>query len=117
MAVEDPRQQPRTRVQDLIDAAQVGATIEGARAAVTLPAVAPTIPAAVAGKIAAAPVDLAWDAAKVALILRVLRRLMRRREIETAGRLERELRKRYPNVDPAVIRQAVEREHQLDRIF
>ena len=116
MAVQDPAQQ-NPHVQRLIDAAQVGATVQAGKAAVVAPAVAPTIIPAVAAKAVAAPVELRFDVWKVQLLLRALARTFRRSHLETASWLERDLRKRYPNVDIGVIRAAVEREMAYERAF
>jgi len=124
VAVQPADQQPQPvhpDVQRLIDAAQIGATIQAgvavSKAAVTAGPIAVTVLPRAAAEIVGAPVELAAHAVKWAVILRVLRRLFRRHHMETASWLETQLRKQFPDLDPAVIRQAVEQELKFERAF
>ena len=120
MAVEDPpaQQQPtHPDVQRLIDAAQAGAVVQGAGAAAAAPGVAVTLPAAAAAGIVSVPAEALAHGVKIALVLRVLRRLLKRHHMDSATWLEKELRKQFPNLDPTVIRQIVEREMAYERAF
>ena len=122
MAVQDPPpppQQPTThpQVQRLIDAAQVGAAVRAAGAATVAPSVAVAAPAVAAGKIVSAGAEGLAHAVKIALVLRVLRRLLRRRRTESASALEIELRKRFPDLDPTVIQRIVQQEMRYEEAF
>ena len=123
MAVTDPQaptpgQQPLHPIaQKLITAAQTGAVVRAAGAATTAPSVAVAAPAVAAGKIVSAGAEGLADALKVALVLRVLRRLLRRSHTENIGALEAMLRKRFPDLDPAVIRRIVETEARYELAF
>ena len=124
MAVQDPQdqQQPPTHptVQKLIDAAQVGAVVRAAGAATVAPGVAVTLPAVAAGEIVSVPAEAIAHGVKIALVLRILRALFRRRQTETvSGKtgLEATLRKRFPNLDDATIRQIIQREIAFEDAF
>ena len=125
MAVQDPQvpppgQQPpptHPQVQRLIDAAQVGATVQAAGAATVAPGVAVALPAAAAAEIVSVPAEALAHGIKIALILRILRRLMRRHRTENLTALERMLRKEFPGLDPTVIRRIVEQEIRYEDAF
>ena len=118
MAIEDPPQAPperqRPTVADLIAAANAG---QVAGASVAVPATLPVTTARVITAPVRAVANVAIDSAKVALALRILRRLFQTSKIDNRGWLEKELARRYPNVDPAIIRAAVERELRLEQSF
>ena len=123
MAVQDPPppppQQPPThpQVQRLIDAAQVGATVQAAGAATVAPGVAVALPAVAAAGIVSAGAEGLAHAVKIALVLRVLRRLLRQRRTESASKLEIELRRRFPELDDTVIRRIIEQELKYEEAF
>jgi GNAT superfamily N-acetyltransferase len=123
VAVQDPQQQPQQthpQVQRLIDAAQVGAVVKAAGAATAAPGVAVTLPAVAATKIVTTGAEAIAHGVKIALVLRILRALFRRRHAAVLDKqtgLEAMLRKRFPNLDPAVIRQAVQREIAYEDAF
>jgi GNAT superfamily N-acetyltransferase len=124
MAVADPQppeQQLHPDAQRIITAAQTGAAIstggQVAKAATVGPAIAASAPAVAAGKIVSAGVETAEFGIKVALALRILRKLFKGHKMESATWLENELRRRFPNADPAVIRAAVQREMQFEQAF
>jgi GNAT superfamily N-acetyltransferase len=120
VAVQDPPpQQPPThpQVQRLIDAAQVGATVQAAGAATVAPGVAVALPAVAAAEIVSVPAEALAHGIKIALILRVLRRLLRRHRTENLTALEKMLRKEFPDLDPAAIRRIVEQEIKYEDAF
>lgn len=123
MAVPDQQAPPQThpQVQRLLDAAQTGATIAAAgqvtKAATVGPGIAVAAPAVAAGKIVSAAAEPVEFGIKVALALRILRRLFRGHKMESASWLENELRRRFPDADPAVIRAAVQREMTFEQAF
>ena len=121
MAVQDPQdQQPpptHPQVQRLIDAAQVGAVVKASGAAVTAPSFAVTLPATAAKEILSVPAEALAHGVKIALILRILRALFRRRRVESVGALEKELRKRFPGLDDVTIRRIVQQEAAYEDAF
>jgi hypothetical protein len=121
VAVQDPQdqQQPplHPNVQRLITAAQTGAVVRAAGAATVAPSVAVAAPAIAAGKIVSGATEGLAHAVKIALVLRILRRLMQRRRIESVSTLEATLRKRFPGLDPTVIRRIVEQEIKYEDAF
>lgn len=118
MAIPDQADQPQGSSQRIIDAAQTGATAyvagQAAQGGVIAPATAVGAPPA---KTASAIVGLTWTAAKWAIILKVLRRLFARHRAESADWLEAQLAKLFPDVDPTLLRQIVERELDLEKRF
>lgn len=121
MAVEDPQQppqqQPSQTVQRLIKAAAAGQAAQTAVGAAAAPAVAVTLPAQAAVGTVKVPAELFVNGVKVAIILRVLRRLLARHHAESADWLTKELRKQFPNADPLWISQAVQKELAYEQAF
>jgi hypothetical protein len=122
VAIPD-QQAPQTHpdTQRVLDAAQTGAAIgaagQAAKVAVAGPGYAITRPAAAAAGVVSAAAEPVEFGVKVALALRILRKLFKGHHMESATWLENELKRRYPNLDPAVIREAVEREMRFEQAF
>lgn len=122
VAVQDPPEPqqppPQSPVQKILKAAAAGEAAKVAvGATVVAPAVTVTLPAQAAVAIAKVPVGIAVGGLKFAVALRVLRALFRRHHAQSADWLTKQLTSRYPNVDPAVIREAVARELQYEIAF
>ena len=120
MAVTDPPAQQKPThpdAQRLIDAANAGAVVQTAGAAAAAPSVAVAAPAAAAGKIVSGATEGLAHAVKIALVLRLLRKLMRRRRTESVDTLTATLRKRFPDLDDATIRRIVEQEIKYEDAF
>ena len=113
MAVPD-QQQPNPTVQRLINAAAAG---QAAQTTAGATGVAVTLPARAVAGVITVPVEAFAHGVKVAIILRVLRGLLRRTHTDSADWLTQELRKLFPNADPNVIRQAVETELRFEQMF
>ena len=123
MAVQDPpqpqTQQPPThpQVQRLIDAANAGLAVQAAGAATVAPGVAAALPAVAAAGIVSVPAEIAAQAVKTAIVLRVLRKLMTQRRTKNVSALEAALRKQFPGLDDTVIRRIVEQEIRYEDAF
>jgi cytidylate kinase len=122
VAVPDQGQQPQqppqsSSVQQILKAAAAGQAAKVAVGVAAIPAVTVTLPAQAAVAAAKVPVGIAVTGLKIAVALRILRALFRRHHADSADWLTKQLRSRYPNADPAVIREAVAREMQYERLF
>ena len=120
MAVQDPDQQPQPTnptVQRLIKAAAAGEAAKAAAGAAVAPGVAVTLPARAAVAAISVPVEAFAHGVKIAVILSVLRRLLKRTHADSADWLTKQLRKQFPDADPSVIRLAVERELKFEEAF
>ena len=91
--------------------------MQAAGAATVAPGVAVALPAVAAAGIVSAGAEGLAHAVKIALVLRVLRRLLRRRRTESASKLEIELRRRFPELDDTVIRRIIEQELKYEEAF
>jgi len=121
VAVEDPQQppqqQPSPTVQRLITAAAAGQAAKTAVGAAAAPAVAVTLPAQAAVGTVKVPAELFVHGVKWAIILRILRRLLKRQHADSADWLTKQLRKEFPNADPLWISQAVQKELAYEQAF
>ena len=98
-------------------AAAAGQVAQAATGAAAAPAVAVTLPARAAVGAISVPVEAFAHGVKIAIILRVLRKLLKRQHADSVDWLTQQLRKAFPDADPAVIRQAVEREMRFEEAF
>jgi ADP-ribose pyrophosphatase YjhB (NUDIX family) len=117
VAVSDPGQQQPQQPQQVKQLLKAAAAGQAAKTAVVAPAVAVTLPARAAIGAVKVPAELLVHGVKVAVILRVLHKLLRWHTTDSVDWLTRELMRLFPDADPAVIRSAVEREMKLERIF
>ncbi|HEY2201307.1 MAG TPA: hypothetical protein VGH56_05435, partial [Solirubrobacteraceae bacterium] len=122
MAVQDPeqpQQPPQSQpVKQLLKAAAAGqAAKTAAGAAIVAPAVAVTLPARAAVGVVKVPAEAFVHGVKIAVILKVLRKLLRWHTTDSTDWLTKELMRLFPDADPAVIRAAVENEMKLERLF
>jgi len=123
VAVQDPpepqQQPPQSQpVKQLLKAAAAGeAAKTAAGAAIVAPAVAVTLPARAAVGVVKVPAEAFVHGVKIAVILKVLRKLLRWHTTDSADWLTKELTRQFPDADPAVIRAAVENEMKLERLF
>jgi ADP-ribose pyrophosphatase YjhB (NUDIX family)/predicted ABC-type ATPase len=121
VAVQPPDQQPQQptnptnpTVQRIVRAAAAG---QVAKTAVIAPGVAVTLPAQAAVGAVEVPVEAFAHGVKIAIILKILRRLLKRTHTDSADWLTKELRRLFPGANPLVIRQAVERELRFEEAF
>jgi len=115
VAVPDqPQQQPTPVTRKIIRAAAAG---KAAQVAVGTAPVTVTLPAGIVSAPVTVPAKAFVHGVKIAIILSVLRKLLRRTHAESADWLTEQLRKQFPDADPLWIRQAVEQELAYERAF
>jgi ADP-ribose pyrophosphatase YjhB (NUDIX family) len=116
VAVPDQQQQPQQPqpVTQLLKAAAAG---QAAKVAIVAPAVAVTLPARAAVGVVKVPAEAFVHGVKIAVILKVLRKLLRWHTTDSTDWLTKELTRLFPDADPSTIRAAVENEMKLERLF